>query len=176
MESVDLSYKLIPELAELGSSADLEGVLTLEKISKGALDFALEDGISYRLKLTNTGHAVLLTGAARIEATTECARCLEPARVEIEGEVAGYYILSPGAVRKELADDESFTVDSSGIVNLAIPVIAAVIHELPQVVLCQEDCAGLCSHCGVNLNEETCACADEPPADSPFAVLTQLKN
>ena len=36
--------------------------------------------------------------------------------------------------------------------------------------LCKEDCKGLCTHCGVNLNEETCGCqadADDESADCP---------
>jgi uncharacterized protein len=176
MVAVELNYKLLPELAEIGASADLEGVLALGKITKGALDFELDDGISYSINLSNTGRGVLLTGRAFIEGTSECSRCLEPARVEVEGEVVGYYILNPGEEDEELADDEFFTVDSTGVVDLVIPIVAAIIHELPQVVLCDEDCAGLCPHCGVNLNEETCGCADEPPADSPFAVLSQFKN
>jgi uncharacterized protein len=172
---LELSYRLKPELTSFGAVAQLEGTLALERLSKGALDLELEDGISYSLTLTNTGRGVLLSGTARIVGTTECARCLEDARIEVEGEVVGYYILNPADGDGELSDDESIVVEPSGVVDLATPVLAAIIFELPQVVLCKEDCAGLCPHCGVNLNEQSCGCADEPPADSPFAVLDRLR-
>jgi uncharacterized protein len=176
MEITEFTYRVRPELADLGDSAELEGVLTLGQISKGALIFELEKGISYTLNLSNTGRGVLLTGTARITGTTECARCLDPAHVEVEGEVVGYYILNPDEEDEEFSDDESIAVDSSGIIDLATPVIAAIIHELPQVPLCKEDCAGLCPQCGVNLNEQSCSCADQPSSDNPFSVLTQLKQ
>lgn len=38
--------------------------------------------------------------------------------------------------------------------------------------LCKEDCAGLCSRCGKNLNEGPCSCAKE--IDPRLAVLQQL--
>ena len=55
--------------------------------------------------------------------------------------------------------------------------------ETPYVVLCKEDCLGLCPVCGANLNEEDCGHAaqleqqreDERLASSPFAALRDLK-
>jgi uncharacterized protein len=176
MEAVECTYKLLPELEELGASAELEGELDLKQITKGSLAIKLTEGISYNLLLTNTGRGVLLTGTARTAGVTECARCLEDATIEVEGEVVGYYILHPGEEDEELADDEFIAVGPNGIVDLATPVIAAIIFELPQVILCKEDCAGLCPHCGIDLNEQSCTCADEPPADSPFAALSTLRN
>jgi uncharacterized protein len=46
---------------------------------------------------------------------------------------------------------------------------------LPMKRLCSEQCKGLCSRCGVNLNLAECRCANERQ-DLPFAVLAQLKN
>ena len=31
----------------------------------------------------------------------------------------------------------------------------------PSKFLCKDDCAGLCTTCGINLNNETCACSDK---------------
>ena len=38
--------------------------------------------------------------------------------------------------------------------------------------LCQDDCKGLCPHCGVNLNHGSCNC--KPDTDPRLAVLEQL--
>jgi uncharacterized protein len=46
---------------------------------------------------------------------------------------------------------------------------------MPLQPLCDEDCAGICSHCGVDLAETQCGCVDER-IDSPFAVLAKLKG
>jgi len=46
---------------------------------------------------------------------------------------------------------------------------------MPLQPLCDEDCAGICSHCGVDLAVTRCDCVDEQ-IDSPFAVLAKLKD
>jgi uncharacterized protein len=134
----------------------------------------LADGISYELTLANTGEGVLLTGAVQAAGTTECARCLEEAAFEVRGSVEGYYIINPSSRDEELSDDEFTAVGPDGVVDLAIPITAALIYELPQIVLCREDCAGLCPVCGANRNEQDCDCADMPSPDHPFAALKGL--
>ena len=38
-----------------------------------------------------------------------------------------------------------------------------IILSLPNRILCQEDCKGLCPKCGNNLNKAKCLCDDEQP-------------
>ncbi|MCL1846800.1 MAG: YceD family protein [Coriobacteriia bacterium] len=173
-EQVDLPFRLLPELEETGSQRELEGVLMLEQIRRGYQVFQLRAGISYQLELRNTGDGVLLRGLAQGEGVSECARCLEEAAFAVEGEVEGYYILKPDEQELGLSDDEFTAVGADGVVDLAVPITAAIIYELPQVLLCSEDCAGLCPRCGVNLNTESCDCAQKPNPDSPFAKLKDL--
>jgi uncharacterized protein len=173
-EKPTFPYKLLPELAELGSTGEVLGSLSLKELKKGPQTFELADGISYSLTLSNTGGAVLLRGYARAAGATECARCLESATFEVEGEVEGYYLLTPEKLDESLSDEEFSVVEPDGIVDLAIPIIAAIIFELPQVLLCKEDCAGLCPVCGANRNDNPCTCADNPSPLSPFAVLGEL--
>jgi uncharacterized protein len=175
MDEVDLSYRLLPKLANLGSFAELDGTLPLEQLSCGFLQIRLDAPISFELTLTNTGGAVLLLGKARAAGTTECARCLEDAHVELEGEVEGYFVLNPDRTDKEYSGDGFVAVAPDGVIDLAAPILASLIYELPQVVLCREDCAGLCPVCGANRNEQQCSCLDGPSPDSPFAILEQLK-
>ena len=40
-----------------------------------------------------------------------------------------------------------------------------VLRSLPMRTVCRADCKGLCPHCGINRNRETCACAE--PAATP---------
>jgi uncharacterized protein len=173
-EGSALSYKLLPELAELGISKKLSGTLPCKRLNKGSQVFELDGQISYELVLTNTGDGILLTGAARVSGSSECARCLEKALFKAEGEVQGYFILNPNRRDRELSDDEFTVVDSDGVVDLAVPILAAIVYDLPQVLLCREDCAGLCPVCGGNLNERQCDCVERLVRDSPFSVLRDL--
>lgn len=68
------------------------------------------------------------------------------------------------------------TIDLSGA------LLSAIVMETPFVVLCREDCAGLCPVCGANLNEEDCGHAAElaeqrereRAESSPFSALAGL--
>ncbi len=46
---------------------------------------------------------------------------------------------------------------------------------LPVKPLCREECNGLCSRCGADLNQGPCGCP-EIENESPFAVLQQLRD
>ena len=46
---------------------------------------------------------------------------------------------------------------------------------LPVKPLCDEDCPGLCPHCGIELGKKTCDCR-ATQSDSPFAALAALRD
>ena len=173
-EQPNLNYRLIPELEETGSKKELEGVLPLAHFYRGHQLFELDGGISYQIELSNIGEGVLLRGRARGIGSTECARCLEEASFDVEGDVEGFFILNPSEQEKEQSDDEFTAVPKDGIIDLKPPVVAALIYEMPLVLLCKQDCAGLCQNCGADLNVETCNCTWAPDSDHPFAKLKDL--
>ena len=175
-EQLNLNYRLIPALEETGARKELEGVLALRHFFRGHQLFTLEGGISYKIELSNIGEGVLLRGRAHGIGTTECARCLEEARFDVEGDVEGFFIINPTEQEIEQSDDEFTAVPKDGVVDLMSPVVAALIYEMPLVLLCKQDCAGLCQHCGANLNLEPCDCAQKPDPDHPFAILKDLIN
>ena len=48
-----------------------------------------------------------------------------------------------------------------------------VVLAMPSKHLCKEDCKGLCSQCGKNLNEGECSC-EKKQIDPRLAILSQL--
>jgi len=52
-------------------------------------------------------------------------------------------------------------------------VLTDVLLELPYKALCREDCKGLCSSCGKNLNDGPCECKPDT-VDPRLEVLKQL--
>jgi uncharacterized protein len=172
--ALEVEYQLLPELAELGSSRQLSGKLALTELRKGSQVFRLADGIDYDLELSNTGEGILLRGKARTSGITECARCLEDANFSVEGDVESYYVLNTHRLDEETSSDEFTLLDASGKVDLGIPILASIIYELPLVILCRENCAGLCPSCGINLNEGSCNCDEEIDPSNPFYALKDL--
>lgn len=168
-------------LKSAGACIPLAGHIDEGSYSLGEHDFELPQGIDYDLMLTNAGEGILASGMVRAHVVGTCDRCLESAEFDVASEMDEYYLFEEPA-EQDLADDED-EVDYSLIVDdeidLAEAIMAALLFETPYVVLCQEDCKGLCPTCGANLNKETCNCAAERAAeaaeDSPFAALKNLK-
>lgn len=171
-----LIVSIQPDLVEPASVRPLEGTLDIDSYHVGSMDIHVSGGIQYKLLLTNTGEGILLTGIASCTASTPCARCLEPAALEVEGEVEGYYLIEEASGVDGYEDDEFEVMKPDGTFDIAPAIVAALVHATPFIVLCKEDCAGLCPQCGANLNEGPCACDADDDVDplNPFAVLKGL--
>ena len=103
-----------------------------------------------------------------------CARCLEP----VQHPLAGSFdlIFRPGGVdaqtgERAISEDETEIgyYEQSGLL-LEDALREQVLFTLPGRTLCQEDCKGLCPHCGADRNLTHCGC-DERPADPRLAAL-----
>lgn len=143
-------------------------------ITVGGVEFAFPDGVEWTADITNTGGALLVSGKVEGVATADCARCLEEASLDVEGELEGYFLISPEAeAPDDMEEDEFERLGEDKAIDMAPLIQAALVLELPQVPLCSDDCAGLCPRCGANLNEGACGCApdDGPDPMNPFAVL-----
>ncbi|MDP6669537.1 MAG: DUF177 domain-containing protein [Candidatus Krumholzibacteria bacterium] len=60
-------------------------------------------------------------------------------------------------------------------VDLLAPLREALLLALPLQLLCRDDCAGLCPHCGQDLNQGSCDC-EKDPGDSRWGPLLELKK
>ncbi len=171
------SVSIYPELEETGGYVELSGVLDEPCYYRGDIKFDTPKGIAYNLQLSNTGEAILLTGTVSTHAHTICDRCLEPAKLDVEGEAEGYYLLEKADQVEGKDVDEFDCVDEKGNINLSDALLGALVYATPFVVLCKEDCKGLCPHCGANLNEGSCSCDADDDIDplSPFAALKDFK-
>ncbi len=110
--------------------------------------------------LTEAGEEFLFLG--RISGTFEhtCDRCLEAARRELNVPVVWSYREAPAA-QSDGEDNESDTLTFSGTdINLGRAVWEEIVLATPSKYLCQDDCRGLCPHCGTNWNRGACACRD----------------
>jgi len=50
-----------------------------------------------------------------------------------------------------------------------------VLLAVPLKAICRQDCKGLCSQCGANLNAAQCSCA-EPVEDPRWAALKEIRS
>ena len=71
----------------------------------------------------------------------------------------------------ESEDPEAFVLDGDKL-DLSTALSTLFVLDMETKFLCSEDCKGLCSRCGADLNLGPCACGKE--VDPRLAVLQQL--
>jgi uncharacterized protein len=135
----------------------------LNEILGADAPFAATGPGSLNLHLSRAGDVVYLCGRLDIQVSAKCARCLEA--VELGMDVPLEVALFPRGDEPEAAIDGEISTDDMGValydnmeINLAGVIRDEIYLELPMSALCSEDCAGLCTHCGVNLNADPCQC------------------
>lgn len=171
-----------PALDEQGSRLPFSGTWDISGYSYGDEQLATPAGVRYDLVLSNTGEGVLVEGALEAAIEGQCARCLDTVREQVSAEVEGYFLFEPAEEVEGMARDEFECVDDEGRVDLSGPLMGALVYGTPYVLLCSEDCPGLCPTCGERLADGACTCDgdagdgddDGYDEESPFAVLRGL--
>lgn len=118
------------------------------------------------------GKELLIHADARLVAVIPCDRCLEDVRYEFVLDSTKHVDvgLSDAELTEEL--DESNFIDGYYL-DVDRMLYQEILSEWPEKVLCREDCRGLCSVCGQNLNTGTCDCED-PGLDPRMSVVRDL--
>lgn len=126
------------------------------------------------VKLSRTNRGIVADVTARTELTQECSRCLEivvtPVDVKFVEEFYPTVDLRTGQPVQRPDGGSGYMMTEAHEVDLTEAVRQSVLLELPMKPLCRSDCAGLCPHCGKNLNDGPCDCREEPP-DPRLSVL-----
>lgn len=124
------------------AGADLgNAVITVPEESPIELDLLLESVIE----------GVLVSGTARMSAVGDCSRCLDPVVLPQEFEFSELYAWEEPPPEEVSADDEPLPLIRSGLVDLAPLLRDVIVLGLPLAPVCDEDCPGLCSECGLRL-------------------------
>lgn len=97
----------------------------------------------------------------------QCGRCLEPVDYVIKGEI------KRSIVKDKNDSGDGIVVVESTVIDLYDVIYNEIVLNLPTLVLCDEECKGLCPDCGANLNTDTCTCSDEK-IDPRLAKLKNL--
>jgi uncharacterized protein len=105
--------------------------------------------IELDLRLEAVMEGVLVSGTARAPLTGECARCLDPVTLSIEVDFQELFVYSDTR-SGESAEEDEFRLEGD-LIDLEPVVRDAMVLALPLSPLCQDDCPGLCSECGVRL-------------------------
>lgn len=118
------------------------------------------------------GAGVLVHGALKGELQLECRRCLGAVEWTLDEEVSLWFEPLENATDSE---GEVYPLPERGEeIDLTEPLREQILLRVPQYVLCEEECRGLCAHCGSDLNHGSCGCVPEPTA-GPWDALKSIK-
>jgi uncharacterized protein len=169
-EPLEINETIPPDT--LDYSADVRQISPLPV--QGTADLLIEHRSSnsqvndIRLRATYHGNFEIL-----------CARCVEPVALPLAGEFDLIFRpeeadANPGERAITPDETEIGYYQESGLL-LEDVVREQVLLSLPGRTLCKEDCKGLCSRCGQNLNLATCSCG-EAPANPQWNALADLAS
>lgn len=110
-----------------------------------------------------------LSAAAR----RSCRRCLADVEVDVEADLDAWFrdpeLVTPG-------EDGVWELDPrSDEIDLADPVREELWLAMPDWVVCEEECEGLCPGCGARLADEECRCPPPEP-DPRWGALDALRQ
>ncbi|HOA91964.1 MAG: YceD family protein [Bacillota bacterium] len=128
--------------------------------------------------IVHAGDFFVLKVNVKTRLKMECTRCLSDFEqdfvLDIEEELKkadSYDTLSD-----ELEDEEeSYSTFSGQEINLGEIIVDHMVLGLPFQRLCDENCKGLCPHCGQDLNKGRCDCEEEK-IDPRLQALKNLLN
>jgi uncharacterized protein len=115
--------------------------------------FSFPASVHVALTIRRVGSGLELKGSIDGPAAGECARCLEPVTLPLHLEPNE--VFAPGSEREDpLGESNVLDGDELDLRDLVRQLIDSA---LPIVLLCNDNCPGLCADCGLK-RDGTCRC------------------
>jgi uncharacterized protein len=155
---------------------DLPLVAALEGSDHEASDAAADVEI---YAAEGSAEDVFLRGKLTGHLMVACGRCVDPVKISLSEDLAVSFL--PAARVPDDNDDElEITEDDVDVypyegesLDLTTLFRERLIMAVPYAPLCREDCKGLCTVCGADLNSGECGC-DRHVGDPRLAALRDL--
>lgn len=160
------SWKCVIPLSEIGNKGiPWEGGWKLsakDEIPFWGQRFAIPGELAVNATAMREEKGFLVTLSLQFSVQALCSRCLSSTTLAID-EVFRYFYMS----WQEETEQDGSSGDGQVVVvrhfgpalNVTQEIWESLILSLPSVVLCSDDCKGLCPSCGKNLNEGPCSCS-----------------
>ena len=132
-----------------------------------------------KVTLVCTDRGILARATLHTVIEVTCSRCLSvfncPLTLNIEEEYFPITDVASGTALPLPEERSSFLIDEHHILDLTEVIRQYVLLIMPMKPLCREDCAGLCSTCGYDLNQGPCNCLPQQ-ADPQWPELSKMAS
>lgn len=153
MNTLDPRSALVVDTHELGrrAGAMFKKSLTVpapQDLGSEVIGIQPDSEIKLEIRFESVIEGVLVSGDVIAKATGECSRCLDPIAFDVTVPIQELYEYE----ESENEDDETLKLEGDYL-DLEPVVRDALVLSLPLAPLCNDECLGLCSECGIKLSE-----------------------
>ncbi|MCF8260292.1 MAG: DUF177 domain-containing protein [Melioribacteraceae bacterium] len=130
--------------------------------------------LNLHCKMDKSSSQIVLDSFFDIGAILVCDRCLAEFEKIFSGSFELVYLFTK---KEDLGEDDNvyYLSPEESKINVKPDLLEFVNLSLPMKILCKEDCKGLCSKCGADLNLVDCNCNKEE-INLIWAPLLKLKD
>jgi len=144
-------------------------------------DCVLTDAVKVCGKLTKIEREVCFTGYVEAPILVTCTRCLKQFPLLVKNKLQAHFVprekqSSSGSEVEISETDIEKEIYKEDRIDLHGPIRDQILLEVPLILLCQENCKGICPECGSDRNSDPCKCENDGDIDPRFAVLQKLKD
>jgi uncharacterized protein len=139
------------------------------QVPPGRLTEELETSEPLRgdVRMTRTNRGLFVEVDVETALRFECSRCLEeasgPIRLTFAEEFHPVIDVVTGLPIRGEHEPDDFQIEENQELDLSEAIRQYALVNVPMQLLCRPDCAGLCPHCGQDLNTGACGCAPVEP-------------
>ena len=118
----------------------------------------VESDLKYEFNICNISENLIIKGNLSLDIKLQCSRCIEFFSTSLQ--VSDFF-------RNLLLTKDQFEVDITDEIK---EELVLNINSFP---VCMDECKGICSSCGINLNKSFCHCDSNKNSDT-WSILDNL--
>lgn len=145
-----------------------------EPVEKVGLEELFFGNVQVDCRMDKSQHQIVLNCEAVVNYKMVCDRCNSEFNTKLHANFQLSYIFSKNPVVSEDYNVKYISADQDKI-DISKDVYEYTELSIPMKKLCSDDCKGLCSVCGINMNQGKCDCHLEKTNDI-WEPLKKLKS
>jgi uncharacterized protein len=142
-----------------GTKADIDISATINPQDYDYKDLVFSSPCHFKGQMENKHGLINIRGEAKADMLFTCHRCCDSFSQTYAVLIDAYYSLQ--SEQLDLDGENDIYTFSGETIDITPEVLRQIFMEIPMKLLCREDCRGLCSMCGTNLNNGKCSCRDD---------------
>ena len=146
-----------------------------------------QGGLSVKVDITVNGSLnridddVYLKGTVMTSVVASCSRCLDTLSYPVDSDLKSHFVRSNDrSISKRDVELHASDIDAEVYENQQIDLTQSIrdsiLLAVPVICLCEENCKGICSQCGKNLNQGLCKSVNESFTDPRLESLKIFKD